>query len=78
VSSKRSLRCDGLRFLMGDRKKHVQDEYEIDPEQNEGASFAFHDVKRRKADRRHMHGGDCECCKDVSGVCCRRRYFALR
>ncbi|WVR00144.1 hypothetical protein IAU59_007286 [Kwoniella sp. CBS 9459] len=42
----------------------VREEYEIDPEQNEGAAFAFHDVKRKRAERRQMHGGDCECCKD--------------
>ncbi|KAK8853260.1 hypothetical protein IAR55_003962 [Kwoniella newhampshirensis] len=41
----------------------IRDEYEIDPEQNEGASFAFHDVKRKKAERKGLHGGDCECCK---------------
>ncbi|WWD19677.1 hypothetical protein CI109_104139 [Kwoniella shandongensis] len=41
----------------------VRDEYEIDPEQNEGVSFAFHDVKRKKSERKGMHGGDCECCK---------------
>ncbi|WVR07639.1 hypothetical protein IAU60_004681 [Kwoniella sp. DSM 27419] len=42
----------------------IREEYEIDPEQNEGASFAFHDVKRKRAERKAMHGGDCECCKD--------------
>ncbi|OCF44665.1 hypothetical protein I317_01552 [Kwoniella heveanensis CBS 569] len=42
----------------------VREEYEIDPEQNEGAAFAFHDVKRKRAERKQMHGGDCECCKD--------------
>lgn len=55
-------------MLIGRSKKQALDEYEIDPGQNEGASFAFHDVKRRKAERKHMHGGDCECCKDVSAV----------
>ncbi|ORX40544.1 DNA repair protein endonuclease SAE2/CtIP C-terminus-domain-containing protein [Kockovaella imperatae] len=42
----------------------IRDEYEIDPKQNEGAKFQFHDVKRRKADRQKMHGTDCECCRD--------------
>ncbi|ORY33395.1 DNA repair protein endonuclease SAE2/CtIP C-terminus-domain-containing protein [Naematelia encephala] len=44
-------------------QKKVYDEYEIDPLQNEGEKHQFHDVKRRKADRKQMHGGDCECCR---------------
>ncbi len=58
---------------MSDRQKQAEnvsrpqvfDEYEIDPEQNEGVDYQFHDVKRRKTDRKQMHGGDCECCKGV-------------
>jgi hypothetical protein len=46
----------------------VLEEYEIDPEKNEGANYQFHDVKRHKMDRKQMHGGDCECCKNVSGA----------
>jgi len=46
-------------------RPQVFDEYEIDPEQNEGVDYQFHDVKRRKTDRKQMHGGDCECCKGV-------------
>ena len=48
-------------------RPRVFDEYEVDPKQNEGAKYQFHDVKRRKTDRKQMHGGDCECCKGVSG-----------
>jgi hypothetical protein len=48
------------------RSTTVADEYEIDPDQNEGAKYQFHDVKRRKVDRQKMHGGDCECCREVS------------
>ncbi|RXK36537.1 hypothetical protein M231_06196 [Tremella mesenterica] len=44
--------------------KRVQDEYEIDREKNDGVGYQYHEVKRRKVDRRQMHGGDCECCKD--------------
>ncbi|WRT70182.1 uncharacterized protein IL334_007176 [Kwoniella shivajii] len=42
----------------------VREEFEIDPSANEGASFAFHDVKRKRSERKNMHGGDCECCRD--------------
>lgn len=48
------------------RSTRVADEYEIDPERNEGANFQFHDVKRRRTERQQMHGGDCECCRGVS------------
>lgn len=52
--------------LMMFRKRPVTDEYEIDPTKNEGRAHAFHDVKRRKEERKCMHGGDCEECQDVS------------
>ena len=55
-------------WLIRCSRKAAQEEYEIDPKQNEGANFAFHDVKRRKADRKNMHGGDCECCKGVGHI----------
>jgi hypothetical protein len=59
--------CAVQAALTGDsRRTQVLDEYEIDPEQNEGARHQFHDVKRKKEDRRHMCGGDCEECQ---GVC---------
>lgn len=44
----------------------MRDEYTIDPGKNEGKEFAFHDVKRGREERKAMHGGDCECCRDVS------------
>ncbi|ODN73225.1 hypothetical protein L202_07783 [Cryptococcus amylolentus CBS 6039] len=54
----------GGRYLEPDQLlAQASDEYEINPNANEGAKFAFHDVKRKKEDRKHMHGGDCECCK---------------
>ncbi len=56
----------GRRMLTSLSRPQVFDEFEIDPRQNEGASYQFHDVKRRKLERKQMHGGDCECCKDVS------------
>ncbi|WVQ74218.1 hypothetical protein IAR50_003812 [Cryptococcus sp. DSM 104548] len=54
----------GGRYLEPDQlMAKTSDEYEINPLANEGAKFAFHDVKRKKEERKHMHGGDCECCK---------------
>lgn len=44
----------------------MEDEYEIDPDQNDGQKFQYHDVRRNREERAKMHGGDCECCKDVS------------
>ena len=48
------------------RQKGVVDEYEIDPKRNEGVAYPYHDVKRGRAERKTMHGGDCECCTGVS------------
>lgn len=48
----------------------VSAQYEIDPEQNEGEKYQFDAVVRKKADRVKLHGGDCECCRDV-------RYFYI-
>ena len=47
----------------------VFEEFEIDPKENEGHAFQFHDVKRQKAERKQMHGGDCECCQGVRPKC---------
>lgn len=48
------------------REQRATEEFEIDPAQNKGAAFAFHDIKRKKTERMQMHGGECECCKGVS------------
>ncbi|WVQ84647.1 hypothetical protein IAT38_006802 [Cryptococcus sp. DSM 104549] len=53
----------GRHMMPEELREDVTEEYEIDPEQNEGAKFAFHDVKRKKTERKQMHGGDCECCR---------------
>jgi hypothetical protein len=53
-------------LIAGDRQRGVADEYEIDPKQNEGVAYPYHDVKRGRAERKTMHGGDCECCTGVS------------
>lgn len=44
----------------------MADEFEIDPKQNNGLNYQYHDVQRGRAERKLMHGGDCECC---NGVC---------
>ncbi|KIR34128.1 hypothetical protein I352_03362 [Cryptococcus deuterogattii MMRL2647] len=54
----------GGRYMVPEAlERRATEEFEIDPAQNEGAAFAFHDVKRKKTERMQMHGGDCECCK---------------
>lgn len=50
------------------RQTGVGGQYEIDPKLNEGHAHQFHDVKRSRAERRKMHGGECECCKEVSWI----------
>ena len=40
--------------------------YEINPSDNEGLAYPFHEVVRKKDERKRLHAGDCECCKDVS------------
>jgi hypothetical protein len=47
------------------RKTTVADEFEIDPKQNNGLNYQYHDVQRGRAERKLMHGGDCECCTGV-------------
>ncbi|KAK4685524.1 hypothetical protein P7C73_g4625, partial [Tremellales sp. Uapishka_1] len=43
--------------------QRVLDEYEIDPDKNQGNKYQYHDVVRKKDERKKMHGGDCECCQ---------------
>ncbi|WWC94927.1 hypothetical protein V866_001779 [Kwoniella sp. B9012] len=68
VSEKRVLykgyKGNGRYLKPEEMDKTVGEEYEINPSQNDGNNFAYHDVRRKKAERRNMHGGDCECCKD--------------
>lgn len=67
ASEKRELYKEykkGGRYIVPEAlEQRATEEFEIDPAQNEGAAFAFHDVKRKKTERMQMHGGDCECCK---------------
>ncbi|KAI0827288.1 DNA repair protein endonuclease SAE2/CtIP C-terminus-domain-containing protein [Trametes gibbosa] len=38
--------------------------YELDPTNNNGVDFQYEEVVRDKQRRKHMHAGDCECCRD--------------
>ncbi|EPQ58530.1 hypothetical protein GLOTRDRAFT_120220 [Gloeophyllum trabeum ATCC 11539] len=38
--------------------------FEINTEQNGGVNYQFSAVVRNKEERRHLKGGDCECCRD--------------
>ncbi|WVO14224.1 hypothetical protein L204_101856 [Cryptococcus depauperatus] len=60
----REYKRGGRYMVPQDLRPDIFEEYAIDPQQNEGAAFAFHNTKRKKAERKTMHGGDCECCKD--------------
>ncbi|WWC91750.1 uncharacterized protein L201_006697 [Kwoniella dendrophila CBS 6074] len=67
VSAKRELYASykgkGRYTKPEDINKTVNEDFEINPLQNEGNNFAYHDVRRKKSERKNMHGGDCECCK---------------
>lgn len=39
--------------------------FEIDPTANAGKDFQYEEVVRKKDQRRKLHAGDCECCRDV-------------
>ena len=60
-----------------DRQKGIADEYEIDPKLNEGHTHQYHDVKRKRSERKQMHGGDCECCRGVSFPFSRAHLFIV-
>jgi hypothetical protein len=40
--------------------------FEIDPDKNGGLKFQYEAVERNPEERKRMHAGDCECCRDVS------------
>ncbi|OXG15933.1 hypothetical protein C361_05378 [Cryptococcus neoformans Tu259-1] len=67
ASEKRELykeyKKGGRYMVLEALEQRATEEFEIDPAQNKGAAFAFHDVKRKKTERMQMHGGECECCK---------------
>ncbi|KAI0753341.1 DNA repair protein endonuclease SAE2/CtIP C-terminus-domain-containing protein [Daedaleopsis nitida] len=45
-------------------KETINAMYEINPERNHGVGFQYEEVVRDKNKRKHMHAGDCECCRD--------------
>lgn len=46
-------------------KETINAMFEIDPGRNGGLDFQFEEVVRDREKRKGMHGGDCECCRDV-------------
>ena len=47
------------------KSKAINAEFEINPDENDGLNYAYDAVVRNKEERRKMHGGDCECCREV-------------
>ncbi|KAF7983154.1 hypothetical protein HWV62_24145 [Athelia sp. TMB] len=47
-----------------DPDKTINAQFEINPSRNGGLPFQFDAVIRNKEDRKHLHAGDCECCRD--------------
>lgn len=48
-----------------DGKTSLNSKYEINPDRNSGLNFAFDQTVRRKAERKKLDAGVCDCCKDV-------------
>lgn len=48
----------------------INSRFSIKTDHNQGMNFQFDAVVRDRDERRHMQGGDCECCRDVSGQVC--------
>ncbi|KAK0438793.1 DNA repair protein endonuclease SAE2/CtIP C-terminus-domain-containing protein, partial [Armillaria borealis] len=45
-------------------EKTINETFAIDPKHNDGLDFQFDAVVRNKDERRKLHAGDCECCRD--------------
>lgn len=57
----------GGRYLRPEEvTRSVAEEFEIDPARNNGVAHKYHETVRNRDARRQMHGGDCECCREVS------------
>ncbi|KAJ7647055.1 DNA repair protein endonuclease SAE2/CtIP C-terminus-domain-containing protein [Roridomyces roridus] len=48
----------------GTESSTINAQFAIDPARNGGKDFQYEQVVRGKEDRRHLEGGDCECCRD--------------
>ncbi|KDQ23475.1 hypothetical protein PLEOSDRAFT_1114448 [Pleurotus ostreatus PC15] len=44
--------------------KPINTLFAIDPKRNGGLDFQFEEVVKNKEDRKKLHAGDCECCRD--------------
>jgi hypothetical protein len=72
ISELSSVTFDVLLFLGArDSEKTINALYTIDPTKNNGRNYQYDEVIRSKEDRRRMHAGDCDCCRQVrSSVPC--------
>ncbi|KAK0186271.1 DNA repair protein endonuclease SAE2/CtIP C-terminus-domain-containing protein [Armillaria mellea] len=52
------------RYAKDSKEKTINETFAIDPTHNDGLDFQFDAVVRNKDERRKLHGGDCECCRD--------------
>ncbi|EIW53282.1 uncharacterized protein TRAVEDRAFT_154675 [Trametes versicolor FP-101664 SS1] len=48
----------------GNQETTINALYALDPANNGGNDFQYEEVVRDKQKRKHMHAGDCECCRD--------------
>ncbi len=53
------------RYAKDSKEKTINETFAIDPKHNDGLDFQFDAVVRNKDERRKLHAGDCECCRDV-------------
>jgi hypothetical protein len=66
----------GSRILYSHRYRDgnitINAQYEIDANHNNGLDFQYDAVVRNGRERKHLDGGDCECCRDVrvALICC--------
>ncbi|PBK64800.1 hypothetical protein ARMSODRAFT_451362 [Armillaria solidipes] len=52
------------RYAKDSKEKTINETFAIDPKHNDGLDFQFDAVVRNKDERRKLHAGDCECCRD--------------
>ncbi|KAK0199617.1 hypothetical protein DFS33DRAFT_1363553 [Desarmillaria ectypa] len=52
------------RYAKDSKEKTINETFAIDPKRNNGFDFQFDAVVRNKDERRQLHAGDCECCRD--------------
>ncbi|KAG7441557.1 uncharacterized protein BT62DRAFT_955864 [Guyanagaster necrorhizus] len=52
------------RYARDSKEKTINESFAIDPKRNDGLDFQFDAVVRKKDERRKLHAGDCECCRE--------------